>query len=386
MYSLQVKSYLKDFSASVLGSPLDGRAGLHVYFLIRALRLLEEDGRLSFIMPADTCEGIFAPVLWSWIARNFRIDAVVTFAPNASPFPDVDTNPIIFMIRKSKTSNHFLWCRCLTSGTTELKNWAMSGMRSKPPNDLKVIQRETKEALVTGLSRSPMQRGTKSDLALADFATALRGIATGANEFFFLTREQASELAIPQEFLRLAIGRTRDVHGDEITTDTIESLASSGRPTLLFSPDGRPIDQFPRSVREYLKRGEALRLNKLPLLSTRKPWYKMETRPAPPILFAYLGRRNARFIRNYAGVVPLTGFLCVYPRVQTLTVPLWGVLRDPSTVTNLGLVGKSYGSGCIKVEPRALEKLPLSRRLIERVGLLPARSPQSTLVNIQAAT
>ena len=41
------------------GVILDGRAGFHVYFLIRALTLLEENGRLAFIMPADTCEGKF---------------------------------------------------------------------------------------------------------------------------------------------------------------------------------------------------------------------------------------------------------------------------------------------------------------------------------------
>jgi hypothetical protein len=51
---------------------------LHVYFLLRALERLAHGGRLAFIMPADTCEGVFAPQLWSWIARHYRLDAVVT--------------------------------------------------------------------------------------------------------------------------------------------------------------------------------------------------------------------------------------------------------------------------------------------------------------------
>jgi hypothetical protein len=208
---------------------------------------------------------------------------------------------------------------------------------------------------------------------LGDFAGVLRGIATGANEFFFLTSEKAVTLRIPSEFLVPAVGRTRDVPEDHITIETLSLLEKRGRPTLLFSPDGRRIDLFPTEVREYLKHGEEMGLAEKPLIAQRRPWYKMEMRAAPPFLFAYLGRRNARFIRNLAGVVPLTGFLCVYPRWKDADhiEKLWKVLQHPETVANLRCVGKSYGSGAIKVEPRALERLPLPSSVLLEVGLMP---------------
>lgn len=108
-----------------------------------------------------------------------------------------------------------------------------------------------------------------------------------------------------------------------------------------------------------------------PLISQRRPWYKMESRVAPPILFAYLGRRDSRFIRNYAGVIPLTCFLCVYPLHgdKEFVDGLWSVLNDPETIANLPLIGKSYGSGAVKVEPRALEKLPMPQHLVEKARL-----------------
>jgi hypothetical protein len=200
----------------------------------------------------------------------------------------------------------------------------------------------------------------------------MRGIATGANEFFFLTAEQAQALGIPGDFLIPAVGRTRDVTTDEITSATIYELEQKGRPTLLFTPDGRPLDSFPPAVRDYLEQGEALNLHRRTLIATRRPWYKMETRPAPPFLFAYLGRRNARFIRNTAKVIPLTGFLCVYPRCRDAVdvEKLWHVLRHPDTAANLRLVGKSYGSGAIKVEPRALERLPIPAHVLAEAGLI----------------
>lgn len=365
----EVKAELSRFSLRLIGGPLDGRAGLHVYFLLRALERLAPQGRLAFIMPADTCEGAFAPALWKWICERYRIDAVVTFDPEASPFPGVDVNPVIFMIRSAPPAPEFLWARCTEAGTPELKRWTLSGFKGRPKEGLVVERRKLSEALETGLSRSPRKVGRGP--VLGDFATVLRGIATGANEFFLLTRHQAETLGIPEDFLLRAISRTRDVPADVVDEELLARLDALGRRTLLFCPDGRPLDRFPQAVRRYLEEGERRGLPKRPLLSSRRPWYKMERREPPPILFAYLGRRNSRFIRNLAGVVPLTGFLCVYPRSDDpgFLERLWAVLNHPATLDNLSLVGKSYGGGCIKVEPRALERLPLPVDVVREYGL-----------------
>jgi len=366
-----LKAKLRAFGAHLLGQPLDGRAGVHVYFLLRALQLLTpERGRLAFIMPADTCEGIFAPVLWRWITRHYRLEAVVTFDTGASPFPGVDTNPVIFMVRRTTPARHFLWARCTEAGTDTLKRWTRSDFRFLPTRGLEVHRRDLSEALRTGLSRFPAQ-AKFSEPELGHFATVLRGIATGANDFFFMTQKQAEALGIPPTYLVRAIGRTRDVPGDVIDEALLAQLDRLGRPTFLFCPDGRRLDLFPAAVRRYLEEGEQRGIAARPLIATRRPWYKMESRKPPAIVFAYLGRRNARFVRNLAGVVPLTGFLCVYPRSDDAAFieKLWQVLCHPATLANLTLVGKSYGSGCIKVEPRPLERLPLPHHVVRMAGI-----------------
>jgi len=368
-----LKAKLRSFGTLTVGHPLDGRAGLHIYFLLRALNLLEpERGRLAFIMPADTCEGVFAPTLWDWVCRHYRLEAVVTFAPNASPFPGVDVNAIVLMIRSTAPASEFLWAHCTEAGTDELRRWTLSQFRHHPVRGLIVYRRKLAEGLNTGLSRPPREVKPAGP-SLGDFATVLRGIATGANEFFLLTTRQVQALGIPQTFLRRAIARTRDVPGDSIDDKLMATLEASGRPTMLFCPDDRPLSDFPKTVREYLRMGEQMGLAERPLLASRRPWYKMEVRKPPPILFAYLGRRNSRFVRNFAKVVPLTGFLCVYPRSDepVFVEKLWSVLCHPATLENLVLVGKSYGSGCIKVEPRALERLPLPEDIVNAHELRP---------------
>jgi hypothetical protein len=138
-----------------------------------------------------------------------------------------------------------------------------------------------------------------------------------------------------------------------------------------LSLNGEPLDNYPERLKKYLLDGEKLGLPLRPLISQRKPWYKTEIRNIPPFLFAYLGRRNVRFIRNTAGIIPLTGFLCVYPKSneKEFVERLWKILNHPDTISNLTLIGKSYGDGAVKVEPRALERLPIPENVIKESGL-----------------
>ncbi len=202
-----VKGQLRRLGSEVIGRPLDGRAGIHVYFLLRALQLLAEGGRLAFIMPADTCEGVFAPVLWNWITAKYRLEAVITFDPDASPFPGIDTNPVIFMISHAGPAESFQWARCTVAGGNELTRWVHSAFSSCPDQSLMTFSRSLLEGLTTGLSRPPREKATVGP-TLMEYARVMRGIATGADEFFFLTDQQARDLRIPGEFLVSAVGRT----------------------------------------------------------------------------------------------------------------------------------------------------------------------------------
>jgi hypothetical protein len=199
----------------------------------------------------------------------------------------------------------------------------------------------------------------------------MRGVATGANEFFFLTSRQIEERGLELRFFRRGIGRTRDCPRDRLTEANLDALDRNGRPTWLLCLEGQPAGEFPPNLRRYLREAEAQGISNRHLLATRRPWYRMERRTPPPLLFAYLGRRDGRFILNHAKAVPLTGFLCVYPRDANpeRVRRLWRALNHPATQANLAYAGKSYGSGAIKVEPRQLDGLEIPANVLEEFGL-----------------
>lgn len=364
------KASLRRIAKEALGTELDGRAGLHIYFLIRALQMLESNGRLAFILPADVFEGVFSKTLWTWISTKFSVEAIVTFAPDATPFPGVDTNAVVAFVRHSVPSAEYRWVRCRKHGSAQLQAWAGGASDAMPFPDLEIELRQTGESVRCGLAR-PRSEFPVDGPILFHYAKVVRGIATGDNSFFVLTRAQIAELGIPLDYFKRVVGRTRDAASGRLTEDDLNELDMQARPTYLLAPPDAPWDSYPQSLRDYLESGSRQGLHQRALISSRKPWYKAERREVPPLLFAYLGRRNSRFIRNLSSAVPLTGFLCVYPTVQVTNAAerLWKVLSEGDLTAALVQVGKTYGGGAVKVEPRSLERLPLSKELLQKHGL-----------------
>lgn len=368
----RAKNDLRALAVQWLGFPLDGRVGLHLYFLLKSLEILDREGRLAFLLPADVCEGVSSGRVWARICERFCLEAVLTFAEEAAPFPQVDTNAMVFLLSNRPPADSFLWLRVQKRDPRTIR----AALRTHGDQDGPAVSRQLSEALSTGLSRPP--RDKVDGLPLSSFAKVVRGIATGANGFFFLTRKQIVELGLSERHFTRAIGRTRDCRDSVLTQDHLETLEASGRATWLLKLGAEPKDAFPEPLKHYLAVGEEQGLPGRSLIQTRRPWYKMEHRTPPPLLFAYLGRRDCRFVLNRAGVLPLTGFLCVYPFDDSpeAVEKLWRAVNHPDTLPNLAFAAKSYGSGALKAEPRQLDQLLIPSYVLEKVGLLKPGRPQ----------
>ena len=265
---------------------------------------------------------------------------------------------LILCLSRNAPETHFTWARVLKSTPNGLDHWFAKGFSLHAPKDVSCIRREVSEAIATGLSRPPFSPQAEG-CRFGDLARVMRGIATGDNDFFLFTNERRKELGLEKKWFVRVVGRTRDCPDSILDEKVLEKLDDKDRPTWLLNLDATPVELLPPVLREYLREGEKIGLPERPLIGTRRPWFKMEQRETPPILFSYLGRRNSRFILNKADILPLTGFLCVYPYSQSGrdAEKLWRALNHPATIENLRFVGKSYGDGAIKVEPRGLEEL-----------------------------
>lgn len=379
------KKTLSKLATEITGRNIDKRAGYHVYFLIKSLAMLKSEGRLSFILPADVAEGKFSKALWSWISENYQIHSVVTFSPDATPFPGVDTNAIVFNLINQKPHDEIKWLRCNRTDSSLFQLMSSERTNWESTESVEVFNRTLEEAMYRGLSRPATDLGVEGQdfLPMTHFCKTIRGIATGANSFFWMSEEELKSNGLSEfkntDYILECVGRTRDVKTAELTKEVFQEHVKSGNSAYLLSLSKQAIEDLPKPIQVYIQKGVDEGFHARTLISKRNPWYNMEKREPADFLFAYLGRRNNRFIRNTAEVINLTGFLCVYAKYEDRGVSkiqrknflkcLSNALNHPETVSKLSLVGKSYGDGAIKVEPRQLDNLPIMKSVAVETGL-----------------
>ncbi len=213
---------------------------------------------------------------------------------------------------------------------------------------------------------------------LSDLFEVKRGLATGANDFFVLTREQIVEYCIPSEFTTPILPSPRYLLPDRVEADAF------GNPLL-----ERPLFLLTCSLSEeevrlnhpllwkYLQIGIEMGINEKYLCSHRTPWYSQENRPASMFLCAYMGRQDSRrkkpfrFILNRSKAVATNAYHVLYPKGDfqqalhsdsQLAYSVWSALNaiNQEVLTN---EGRRYGGGLYKMEPKELGRVPANSLL-----------------------
>lgn len=365
----ELKKRCKAICEETLGLSIDARAGIHVYFLVKALSYLARNGRLAFLVPADTFEGVFASPLWTAIAGKYAIDGILTFGSESAAFPGIDTNAAVVFISNRSPSESMIWMKWSGAPGVSLAAYVRSVFRDgklRSDQYMTIERVDIRNAILRGMTREQMAPDVDG-LPFTSIARSLRGIATGSNDFFLMTRSQIESRHLDREHFVRTVARVRDVSSDILTLEDLDALDADGRPTYLLSLD--KSSKITKHLKRYLELGVEMGVSAGALVKSRGSWYFMEKREPVPILFCYLGRRNQRFIYTKCDVRPTTGFLCVYPREGVRAELLHKALNHGSTLEQLSLVGKSYGDGAIKVEPGGLRKLTVPYEALNFAGI-----------------
>ncbi len=82
----------------------------------------------------------------------------MTFAPEATPFPNVDTNAVVLLLKHAPPTGEILWVRSKQAYSDDLKAFVRSGLQKQYFPSLDIVIRTLDEALRTGLSRPPIMQ------------------------------------------------------------------------------------------------------------------------------------------------------------------------------------------------------------------------------------
>lgn len=350
------KTRLQEVTKAACGVRIGGLAGLYCYFLGFSHTWMQQGGVAGWLIPSEFMDVNYGKVVKRYLLKKVTLLRIHRFNPNEVQFDD------------ALVSSAVVWFRNDPPPANHKVDFTFGGSLFTPQLSRTVpaaaLQREAK------WTRFPVSGEREGSIRhrLADLFTIKRGIATGANKFFILTREKIADCELPREAFRPILPSPRYVPGDEIAADR------DGTPTLdrqLFLLDCRLSEdeistRYPK-LWSYLEAGKG-NVSGRYLCRSRKVWYFQEERPPAPILCTYLGRSNAksgrafRFILNHSKATAANVYLLLYPkpvlaraiaRDISLLRRVWEALNNTCPSSILG-EGRVYGGGLHKLEPREL--------------------------------
>jgi hypothetical protein len=204
---------------------------------------------------------------------------------------------------------------------------------------------------------------------LHTWAETTLGAVTGNNRYFAMSPAQveANGLDLEQDLVRLSPPGSRHLRGLSFTTPAWTALGHEGKATWLFRPTGDPS----AGGREYIAAGERIGVPTAYKCRVRSPWWRVPLVPPADLLLTYMNADTPRISTNRAGVRHLNSVHGLYLRsgLRRLGADLLPLAcLNSFTLLGAETVGRAYGGGMLKIEPREADRLPVpSPDLVEKL-------------------
>jgi len=332
--------------AQQLGYRMSALAGLHAHFYL-ATPLHARHGDVGcFVTSSEWLDVGYGAIVRDLLLNELGGQSLHVLEPTAVPFVDAMTTAVIacFVVGSQPESVRL-------SAVADAR--ALDHLHGGRPIPRAALVDATRWSQLLRPSR---HNGEEGFIALRDIARVHRGLVTGANEFFVMTRERAQELGI-ETWCRPAITRAIEI----LTAQGAVRDGSDRRVLLDISED---VDRtaYP-SLDAYLRLGELPRNGRPPVCEGyicrhRRPWWRVGTQRPPPIVASYMARQAPAFALNPDRLALINIGHGLYPNHSIDQKALHALVDalNQDRERHRG-AGRTYHGGMEKFEPGELESL-----------------------------
>lgn len=339
-------------AALMQGVHLSKLASSWAAFVVHSTAYLADDGRLGFVLPAELLTSNYASSVRRFLLERFASVRLITF--ERPVFPGVMTEAVLLLCEGRGSTDHFE-VQQLRS-TSDLANLPRPSLY-RPPS----LGDKWTGALVRGGDAQVALDTLTSSASfgvLSDWGRVALGAVTGNNDFFLMTPAQAAELGLrADELVLTSPPGSRHLREILFTTRKFRQLGDRGEATLMF----RPGERLSRAARAYIRLGEDAGVDEAYKCRVRSPWWRVPLVAVPDLFITCMNADTPRLAVNEARVRHLNSVHGLYLTDETRGLRNALAVASMNSATLLGaeLVGRAYGGGILKLEPREALRLPL---------------------------
>ena len=366
---------------------ISGRSDIYVYFFIKALDFLKDNGRLGFITSNSYLDVEFGEGIKKRFLDSCCIDSVIAFDKDV--FEDAVVNTCITTLRKTKDVKErdknlvsFVRIKKKIDGVKIQK--LISTKKSYEDEEMRVIvinqSALTPEQKWTPYHRAPpiyfeIASSNKivklSDKSLPEaqrIARVWRAYTTNANRFFILSKEKVKVWGIEKKYLKPVITSPKKFKTPIIKeTDAEEYLLMVNKPKSLLKDEGA-------KVLNYILNGEKTEItigrgtekgsvmdgyHGLTALSRKEIWYALEEENPAPILFQKMYREKILVFHNKDLSYCIDNFSEIAPIRKEYVYPLLAFFNSSIGELCIELNGRYPGNGLLELMVYEIESLPV---------------------------
>jgi len=339
----------------LFGTPLDRLTNLYALFLLKIWEDLAPGGRAAVLIPAEFLNANFGHEIKERLRVAIRPAGLIVFDPAVNLFDNALTTSAILLLEKNRPVGALQLATVAKSVADSEKfvTYLLSGKGAQIKQYLDMSGFDPREKWLNRLL-SADGAATSFSRVVGDYFKCRRGIATGANDFFCLSRGELIKHGLNLDHVDSCLTKATDAAGLVFSPEKLTRLVNANRRCFLLNPrhNGPQLDQ-------YLKRGEELEIPKRHLPSHRPVWYLPENRPAAAIWAAVFSRESVKFILNTSGSKNLTCFHGLYanPGNENISPLMTLFLNSSWGRSSFSKVNRFYGDGLNKLEPKDVEAM-----------------------------
>lgn len=322
-------------------------------FTVHAASFLRPGGRLGLVLPAELLSVGYAAQIRRFLLSKFKSVRLVLFEELV--FPGVLEEVVVLLAEGDGASESFEVFQARNANSLSDPG-AFSWMNFSPEADAKwtsaLIPEKAIETYQSAILNGKFGR-------LRDWGSTYLGAVSGNNGYFALNSEQVLESKLTDsDLVRISPPGAKHLRGLTLNTNGWRALAEGGARCYLFSPKAEPS----AAGRRYIALGVKAGVDRAYKCTARTPWWRVPLVKKPDLLLTYMNHGSPRLVRNEARVELLNSVYGVSfkPKLRSLgnsVLPIAAL----NSLTALGaeLVGRSYGGGLLKHEPREADMLPM---------------------------